>query len=171
MRSERDGAVALGADGAHYLDEDRVEGEDPLAPFGPNAADHVRRTDGFPHCPDLMVNSHLLAGRPSEVAAFEELVGSHGGMGGEPVASRSSCFPAELDVAGRTRWSAPSGCTGSSAAGSPSSGHDAYASERRLARLQHPHLDLRRQLAPSRRRTRAAGRRSRPGRSRARPSG
>jgi hypothetical protein len=64
-----------------YLDEDRVEGEDPLAPFGPNAARHVRRTDGFAHCADLMVNStywrHL-----DEVAAFEELVGSHGGMGG-----------------------------------------------------------------------------------------
>ena len=58
-----------------------VEGEDPLAPFGPNAADHVARTDGFPHCPDLVVNSTYWADL-DEVAAFEELVGSHGGMGG-----------------------------------------------------------------------------------------
>ena len=57
------------------------DGEDPLAPFGPNAADHVRRTDGFPHCPDIARELHLLAGS-DEVAAFEELVGSHGGMGG-----------------------------------------------------------------------------------------
>ena len=26
------------ATGTHHLDEERVEGEDPLAPFGPNAA-------------------------------------------------------------------------------------------------------------------------------------
>jgi uncharacterized membrane protein YvlD (DUF360 family) len=81
VRSERDGAVALGARGAHYLNADRVEGEDPLAPFGPNAAGHLRRTDAFPHCPDVMVNSAYWD-ETGEVAAFEELVGSHGGMGG-----------------------------------------------------------------------------------------
>jgi hypothetical protein len=58
-----------------------VEGEDPLAPFGPRAADHVRRTDRFPHCPDVVLNSRYW-GEVDEVAAFEELVGSHGGLGG-----------------------------------------------------------------------------------------
>lgn len=58
-----------------------MEGEDPLAPFGPNAAAHLRRTDSFPHCPDVIVNSSYWA-ETDEVAAFEELVGSHGGMGG-----------------------------------------------------------------------------------------
>ena len=58
-----------------------MEGEDPLAPFGEHAADHLRRTDGFAHCPDLLVNSHYWADL-DEVAAFEELVGSHGGLGG-----------------------------------------------------------------------------------------
>jgi hypothetical protein len=81
VRSERHGAVALGAHGAHYLEEMRVEGEDPLAPFGPNAAAHLRRTDSFPHCPDVIVNSTYWA-QTDEVAAFEELVGSHGGLGG-----------------------------------------------------------------------------------------
>jgi uncharacterized membrane protein YvlD (DUF360 family) len=81
VRSEQHGAVAMGASGVHYLDEDRVEGEDPLAPFGPNAAHHVKRTDGFPHCADIMVNSTYWQDL-DEVAAFEELVGSHGGMGG-----------------------------------------------------------------------------------------
>jgi uncharacterized membrane protein YvlD (DUF360 family) len=81
VRSERHGAVAFGAEGSHYLDEGRIEGRDPLAPFGPNAADHVRRTDGFPHCPDVLVNS-VFEPDTEEVAAFEELVGSHGGMGG-----------------------------------------------------------------------------------------
>ena len=59
-----------------------VEGQDPLAPFGPNAAHHLRRTDGFEHCPDIVVNSTYWEDT-DEVAAFEELVGSHGGMGGE----------------------------------------------------------------------------------------
>ncbi|HET8862240.1 MAG TPA: phage holin family protein [Solirubrobacterales bacterium] len=81
VRSERFGALAIGKAGTAFLDEDRVEGEDPLAPFGPNAADHLRRTDGFPHCADLMLNSTLWP-QFGEVAAFEELVGSHGGLGG-----------------------------------------------------------------------------------------
>jgi hypothetical protein len=81
VRSERHGAVALGPRGAHFLDEDRVEGEDPLAPFGAGAARHLRRTDSFPHCPDVMLNSTYWPDT-GEVAAFEELVGSHGGMGG-----------------------------------------------------------------------------------------
>lgn len=81
VRSEQHGAVVVGAHGTHYLDEERVEGEDPLAPFGPNAARHVKRADGFEHAPDIMLNSTYYADM-DEVAAFEELVGSHGGMGG-----------------------------------------------------------------------------------------
>jgi uncharacterized membrane protein YvlD (DUF360 family) len=95
VRSEKDGAVVLGPRGTHFLDSGRVEGEDPLEPFGPNAADHVRRSDGFAHCPDLMINSTYWADF-GEVAAFEELVGSHGGMGG----TQSFPFvlhPAELE--------------------------------------------------------------------------
>jgi uncharacterized membrane protein YvlD (DUF360 family) len=81
VRSERHGPLAIGARGTHHLDEGRVDGDDPLRPFGPNAARHLLRTDGFPHCADLMVNSAYWP-EFGEVAAFEELVGSHGGMGG-----------------------------------------------------------------------------------------
>jgi uncharacterized membrane protein YvlD (DUF360 family) len=80
-RSEQHGAIVIGEQGLRFLDEDRVEGEDPLAPFGPNAARHVKRTDGFPNCADIMVNSTYWP-EIGEVAAFEELVGSHGGLGG-----------------------------------------------------------------------------------------
>jgi hypothetical protein len=76
-----DGPVVRGPRGRRRLRDDSVEGEDPLAPFGPFAADHVRRTDGFAHCPDIVVNGHYWE-ELDEVAAFEELVGSHGGMGG-----------------------------------------------------------------------------------------
>lgn len=81
VRSEKYGALAIGAEGVHYLDQDRVEGHDPLEPFGPNAAAKVRRTDGFEHCPDIVLNGTYWK-EDDEVAAFEELVGSHGGMGG-----------------------------------------------------------------------------------------
>jgi hypothetical protein len=80
-RSETGDSLVLGPRGQRNLTTDSVEGEDPLAPFGPYAADHVRRTDSFPHCPDLVVNSTYWADL-DEVAAFEELVGSHGGLGG-----------------------------------------------------------------------------------------
>ncbi len=92
VRSEQHGALAIGRDGVNHLDAERVVGEDPLAPFGPNAARHVRRTDAFPHCADLMINSTYWP-RFGEVAAFEELVGSHGGLGG------TQCFPFVLHPA------------------------------------------------------------------------
>ncbi len=57
VKSDADGAIVLGARGSRRLHDDVVSGEDPLAAFGPNTADHLRRTDGFPHCPDLLVNS------------------------------------------------------------------------------------------------------------------
>ncbi len=93
--SEKHGAATIGANGINFLEIDLVEGEDPLETFGPNARDHVLRTHRFPHCPDIMVNSTYWH-ETDEVAAFEELVGSHGGLGG----SQSFPFvlhPAELE--------------------------------------------------------------------------
>ena len=81
VRSSEHGPVAIGKAGTHYLADGRVEGEDPLAPFGVNAASKAKRTDGFSHVADIMVNSTYWS-ELEEVAAFEELVGSHGGMGG-----------------------------------------------------------------------------------------
>ena len=65
-----------------------------MARFGPNTAGHLRRTDSFPHCPDLVLNSEYWA-ETDEIAAFEELVGSHGGVGG-PQSHPFACFPADL---------------------------------------------------------------------------
>ncbi|TDC20945.1 hypothetical protein E1265_19585 [Streptomyces sp. 8K308] len=83
VRSERHGPVVLGAGGAeHRLATGEVLGADPLAPFGPGAAETVRRTAGFPHAADIMVNS-ALDPDTGEVHAFEDQAGSHGGLGGE----------------------------------------------------------------------------------------
>ncbi|MFH8489299.1 phage holin family protein [Streptomyces longisporoflavus] len=82
VRGEDDrGPVVLGARGSEvYLDEEPGE-PGPLADFGPGAADAVRRTDGFPHVADIMVNSWYDP-EDGEVLAFEEQIGSHGGLGG-----------------------------------------------------------------------------------------
>ena len=75
------GPLVIGAAGRRYLADDGVEGEDPLAHFDATAAEHLRRHDSFPHCPDILVNGAYDAER-EEVAPFEEFMGSHGGLGG-----------------------------------------------------------------------------------------
>jgi uncharacterized membrane protein YvlD (DUF360 family) len=82
VRSEQRGPLALSSDGELELASGALTGTDPLAGFGAHARRQVGRTDTFTHCPDIMVNS-LWDEQTGEVAAFEELVGSHGGMGGE----------------------------------------------------------------------------------------
>jgi hypothetical protein len=81
VRSAEHGALVLGPRGMRHLDDDRVEGEDPLAPFSPTAADHLRRTDGFAHVADIMVGS-FYDPMIDEGCAFEELISFHGGLGG-----------------------------------------------------------------------------------------
>ena len=75
------GPVAIGAEGEHELESGRVTRADPLEGYGPNAAGHLRRELDFPNAPDLLVMSAYYPGEDG-VAAFEELVGSHGGLGG-----------------------------------------------------------------------------------------
>ena len=79
--SEADGPIVLGGSGSLRLRDDEVTGDDPLGPFGPNAADHLRRTHAFPHCPDILVNC-MFDPAVNECAPFEEFMGSHGGLGG-----------------------------------------------------------------------------------------
>jgi hypothetical protein len=57
-----------------------VVGIDPLARFGPEAAAFVLRAASMPEAPDICVNS--LVDDLGEVAAFEDLVACHGGLGG-----------------------------------------------------------------------------------------
>jgi hypothetical protein len=81
MVRSTDGPIVFGKDGVRYLDDGRVVGEDPLARFGPHAETDLRRHDNLPHVGDIVINSRLDAAT-DEVAAFEELVGCHGGLGG-----------------------------------------------------------------------------------------
>src|SRR3954453_3703861 len=81
VRSQAHGAVVFGPAGTRYLDEDRVDGEDPTTIYGPNTIRSLRREDEMRHAPDLLLLS-VYDPVMGEVAAFEELIGSHGGLGG-----------------------------------------------------------------------------------------
>lgn len=75
------GPVAVGAAGSHRLADGTVEGVDPLLPYGPHARADLLRHQEAEHIGDLVLISSVDP-VTDEVAAFEELVGSHGGLGG-----------------------------------------------------------------------------------------
>ncbi|MGY2078715.1 phage holin family protein [Modestobacter sp. SYSU DS0657] len=81
VHSTEFGPVVLGRDGLHRLDSGVVIGTDPLADYGEHAAALVARVSGFPHCPDVVVNSRYDP-ETDEASPFEPHVGSHGGLGG-----------------------------------------------------------------------------------------
>lgn len=75
--------VAFGKNGARNLHTGDVVGEDPLQPYGDIELRtwQVRRIADFPNAGDLILNSTYYP--DGSVAALEELIGSHGGLGGE----------------------------------------------------------------------------------------
>ena len=81
VRTEARGTVIVGKDGVRYLDDGSVDGVDPVEPYGEHAIEGLRRVDGMEHAGDLVAIS-MLDPETDEVAAFEELIGSHGGLGG-----------------------------------------------------------------------------------------
>jgi hypothetical protein len=81
VRTEAQGDIVIGKHGVHYLIDNKVEGMDPLADYGPNATRHLRRESSFSNCPDLLVNT-LYDPITEELAGFENQVSHHGGMGG-----------------------------------------------------------------------------------------
>ena len=81
VNSITNGAMVIGQNGIYYLDTNQVIGENPLKGFGENASIHLKRQNSFKNMPDIMVNS-FYDEKTDEVCAFEELIGSHGGLGG-----------------------------------------------------------------------------------------
>ena len=75
------GAMVIGSEGIYYIDRDEIVGENPLKDFGENAFKHLKRHNSFDNMPDILVNS-FYDSKTDEVCAFEELNGSHGGLGG-----------------------------------------------------------------------------------------
>ena len=71
----------LGKHGRVQLDTGEVTGQDPLKPYGDHAARMIRRALTMPEAPDLYINSRV-SDVTLDIAAFEPLVGAHGGLGG-----------------------------------------------------------------------------------------
>ena len=94
VRQSTGSSVVLGNRGSLDLATGEVVGEDPLAPFGPRAREQVAEVDGYATVADLMVNSRYDPDL-EEVAAFEDQVSSHGGLGG-PQTHPFLLYPAEL---------------------------------------------------------------------------
>jgi putative membrane protein len=97
--SETDGGLVLGPSGGYYLDHGYGFGDNPLAHFEPTAIAHLQRTNGFTNAPDILVMS-CFDPSTQQVAAFEELVGSHGGLGG-PQTQPFVLYPSTLNHAGK----------------------------------------------------------------------
>jgi hypothetical protein len=72
---------AIAANGRIRLDTGEVIEEDPLRTYGDHAARVLRRAVEMPEAPDLYVNSRV-DDVTLDIAAFEPLVGAHGGLGG-----------------------------------------------------------------------------------------
>jgi uncharacterized membrane protein YvlD (DUF360 family) len=74
--------IVFGKGGARNLHTDEIVGDDPLLPYGDPAtrAWQLRRLADFPSGGDLIAISTLYS--DGTVAAMEELIGNHGGLGG-----------------------------------------------------------------------------------------
>lgn len=85
VADENGHVLLLGKGGARDLSSGAVTGRDPLAPFADGKlhqrAEQLLRLAQFENSGDLILNSTLYP--DGTVAAFEELVGSHGGLGGQ----------------------------------------------------------------------------------------
>ncbi|MET0458296.1 MAG: phage holin family protein [Ilumatobacteraceae bacterium] len=89
-----EGSLVLGPAGQRNLATGVVTGEDPLAPYGPRTVEQVAQVDAYRTVADLMITSRFDP-ELDEVLAFEEQVGSHGGLGG-PQTHPFLLYPAEL---------------------------------------------------------------------------
>ena len=89
-------SIVLSRHGSRTLAGGVVVGDDPLAPYGPRTLEQVREVDAYTTVADLMISSRYDA-ELDEVAAFEEQVGSHGGLGG-PQTHPFLMYPVELSA-------------------------------------------------------------------------
>lgn len=80
--SEEGGPVVLGKDGGIYqLADGKITEPNPLAPYSKHTARHLLELAEYKNCGDLVLFSQFDP-ETLEGAAFEELVGFHGGIGG-----------------------------------------------------------------------------------------
>jgi putative membrane protein len=94
VHSSQKGPAVIGKQGISYIASGHIQGEDPLKDYDPTAPLTLLREDSFPNAPDILVISTYWKAT-DEVAAFEEQIGSHGGIGG-PQSKPFILFPSEF---------------------------------------------------------------------------
>ena len=105
VRQASGSSIVLGSNGSVDLATGEVTGDDPLEPFGPRAREQVAEVDGYSTVADLMINSRYDP-ELQEVAAFEEQVSSHGGLGG-PQTHPFLLYPTELTAPAEPIFTSP----------------------------------------------------------------
>ncbi|MFT4039746.1 MAG: phage holin family protein [Thermomicrobiales bacterium] len=99
VTSSQHGPLAIGKQGVYHLETGAVEGQDPIARFGPHAARHLLREAKFANVPDIVVIGEVDA-VTGQVPAFEDKLGNHGGLGGwqrEPFVLFPARFEPEVE--------------------------------------------------------------------------
>lgn len=96
VRSADHGALVIGPSGVCHLANGTVEGRNPLTRYGEQAGPALARLDAMSNCGDLVLIS-TLDPDTQQVAAFEELIGSHGGLGG-PQTRPMILYPADWEL-------------------------------------------------------------------------
>ena len=101
-----DTVLVMGKSGTRNLHTDEVTGEDPLIPYAPESGHgaatiekrvwQMKRVMEFPSAGDLWLISTVYS--DGTVAALEELIGNHGGVGG-PQTDAFIFHPPDLEVA------------------------------------------------------------------------
>ena len=81
VKSDIYDTMIFSKDDVLFLEDKEYYGNHFLDKFGKNIIKKLKRTDKFGHVPDILVNSEYNIVE-DEVYAFEELIGSHGGAGG-----------------------------------------------------------------------------------------
>lgn len=96
VHSSEHGALVIGQSGVRHLADGKIEGDDPLLDFGEEAEPALKRLDAMDNCGDLALIS-MFDPDTIQVAAFEELIGSHGGLGG-PQTDALMLYPSDWEM-------------------------------------------------------------------------
>lgn len=96
VKSKQYGDIVISKNGKYFIDEEKFQGENPLKNYGKNILKQLKRYCTFKYLPDVLVMS-FYDPKTDEVCAFEELIGSHGGVGGAQTES-FIMYPSNWDV-------------------------------------------------------------------------
>jgi len=96
LETDERGPIAIGRSGFYALRDNQVHGDNPLEGYSQNVPSLLLRASGFRNTPGILLIGTYWK-ETNEIAAFENLVSSHGGIGGNQTVP-FVLSPVELDV-------------------------------------------------------------------------